>query len=134
MNALDTNILVYAHDSRDPRKQTIALQLIKTVRPLALPWQVGCEFLAASRKLQAMTRDDAWDALDDFRQLVQVILIPEAGLWSQCRGLEQKYVLSFWDALLVGACLKGGVQTLYSEDLGVASRTIPGLALINPFA
>ena len=77
MNALDTNILVYAHDARDLRKQTIALQLIKTARPLALPWQVGCEFLAASRKLAAMTRDDAWNALDDFRQVVQSLAIPD---------------------------------------------------------
>src|SRR5258706_15633203 len=112
MNALDTNILVYAHDARDARKQTIALQLIKTARPLALPWQVGCEFLAASRKLKALPRDEAWNFLDDFQRVVQLILLPEPRLWSQCRVLEQKHGLSFWDALIVGACLNGSVQTL----------------------
>jgi predicted nucleic acid-binding protein len=135
MIALDTNVLVYAHDHRDPRKQAIALQLIDTARPLALPWQIGCEFLAASRKLEAlgMSRDKAWQFLESLQRAAEAILIPDVSIWSQCRSLEQKYVLSFWDALLVGACLKGGVQTLYSEDLGVPSRTIPGLALINPF-
>jgi predicted nucleic acid-binding protein len=48
MNVLDTNIWLYSHDTRDPHKQAIAQQLIATVRPLALPWQVGCEFIAAS--------------------------------------------------------------------------------------
>jgi hypothetical protein len=51
MNAVDTNVWLYSHDTRDPRKQALAQQLIASTRPLALPWQVGCEFIAASRKL-----------------------------------------------------------------------------------
>jgi len=42
MIALDKNIWLYSHDTRDPRKQALAQRLIATVRPLALPWQVGC--------------------------------------------------------------------------------------------
>lgn len=41
MNVLDTNIWIYSHDRRDPRKQAAAQQLIQTVAPLALVWQVG---------------------------------------------------------------------------------------------
>ena len=64
MNALDTNVWLYSHDASDPRKQAIAQQLVATVRPLALPWQVGCEFIAASRKLAVVgfTAAHAWDA------------------------------------------------------------------------
>src|SRR5207248_5375174 len=51
MNAIDTNVWLYSHDTRDPRKQGIAQQLIAATRPLALPWQVGCEFVGASKKL-----------------------------------------------------------------------------------
>lgn len=54
MNAIDTNVWLYGQDTRDPQKQAIAQQLIATTRPLALPWQVGCEFIAASRKLAAV--------------------------------------------------------------------------------
>src|SRR5438105_9487793 len=54
MHALDTNVWLYSHDTRDPRKQALAQQLIATTRPLALPWQIGCEFVAASRKLAAV--------------------------------------------------------------------------------
>ncbi len=59
MNAIDTNIWVYSHDGRDLHKQQVAQQLIASVRPLALPWQVGCEFMAASRKLTALGFDEA---------------------------------------------------------------------------
>jgi hypothetical protein len=51
MNVLDTNIWLYSHDSRDPVKQLRSQELISRTRPLALPWQVGGEFVAASRNL-----------------------------------------------------------------------------------
>jgi hypothetical protein len=65
MNVLDTNVWLYGHDTRDPHKQARALHLWATIRPLALPWQDGCEFLAASRKLATIgfTEAQAWAAL-----------------------------------------------------------------------
>jgi predicted nucleic acid-binding protein len=67
MNAIDTNVWLYAHDVRDPIKQRIALDLIRDLPAQALVWQVGCEFIAASRKLigQAFTSELAWDTLED---------------------------------------------------------------------
>jgi predicted nucleic acid-binding protein len=136
MIVLDTNIWVYAHDDRDLRKRDIALQLIKTARPLALPWQVGCEFIAASRKLQpfGMSQDDAWNFLQDMQRSADLLLLLDPVLWTQSRALAQRHGLSFWDALLVAACLGGGVRQLYSEDIAVRGRTMPGLMPVNPFA
>jgi predicted nucleic acid-binding protein len=134
MNALDTNGWLYSHDTRDPRKQALAQQLIATTRPLALPWQVGCEFVAASRKLAAagFTEAHAWAALAAMRALADVILLPVPDLWPETQALQSRYSLSFWDALLVSICLRGGVQVLYTEDIG-APRTIDSLSLVNPF-
>ncbi len=134
MNVLDTNIWLYSHDTRDPRKQAIAQQLIAAVRPLALPWQVGCEFVAASRKLAAVgfTESQAWSALTTMRTLADAILLPVADLWPETQTLQSRYSLSFWDALLIAACLHEGVKVLYTEDIG-APRTIDRLSLVNPF-
>jgi predicted nucleic acid-binding protein len=134
MNALDTNVWLYSHDTRDPRKQGLAQQLIATARPLALPWQVGCEFVAASRKLTAagFTEAQAWAALTAMRALADVILLPVPDLWPETQALQARYSLSFWDALLVSTCLRGGVQVLYTEDIG-APRAIDSLSLVNPF-
>lgn len=47
-------------------------------------------------------------------------------------GLLTKYSLSFWDAMIIAACLEVGVTRLYSEDFDAYPK-IEGLSLINPF-
>jgi predicted nucleic acid-binding protein len=134
MNVLDTNIWLYSHDTRDLHKQSIAQRLIATVRPLALPWQVGCEFVAASRKLAPIgfAESQAWLALTAMRTLADAILVPVPDVWPETQALQSRYSLSFWDALLIAACLHEGVKILYTEDIG-APRTIDSLSLVNPF-
>jgi predicted nucleic acid-binding protein len=133
MNAVDTNIWIYQHDSRDPVKQQIADDLIARVRPLILLWQVGCEFLAASRKLSVIgfTEKQARAALA-LMQSIATVALPGVAVWTRAQDLQDRFSLSSWDALLVAACLEAGVQTLYTEDMG-APRTIDGLSLVNPF-
>src|SRR6266851_2860570 len=103
-------------------------------KPLALPWQVGCEFVAASRKLAAagFTESQAWAALAAMRALADVILLPVPDLWPETQALQGRHSLSFWDAQLVSTCLRGGAQVLYTEDIG-APRAIDSLSLVNPF-
>ncbi|MFO0966746.1 MAG: PIN domain-containing protein [Gemmataceae bacterium] len=134
MNAIDTNVWLYVHDTREPRKQALAQQLVAATRPLALPWQVGCEFVAASRKLAVLgfTEAQAWAALAAMSAMADVILLPVPDLWPETQALQARHSLSFWDALLVAVCLRGAVQVLHTEDMG-APRTIEGLALVNPF-
>lgn len=50
----------------------------------------------------------------------------------RAQKLKGRYSLSFWDALIVAACLEGGVGCLYSEDFDAYSK-IESLSLINPF-
>ncbi len=134
MNVLDTNIWIYSNDSRDPGKQDKAQRLIGELRPLALPWQVGCEFIAASRKLasQGFDEDKAWIALAKMRVLADVILLPTLDLWEEARSVQSRHSLSLWDALLIAACIRGKIQNLHTEDMG-APRIIDGLNLVNPF-
>ena len=135
MNAVDTNVWVYSHDSREPVKQQIALDTVAAARPMLLPWQVGCEFIAATRKLQPLgfTTDDAWRNLDNMRQMARGVAMPDIADWNTARDLATAEMLSFWDALLLATCLRHGVKTLYTEDLG-SPRTIRGTQVVNPFA
>jgi predicted nucleic acid-binding protein len=134
MNVIDTNIWIYRHDSRDPHKQLVAKQLITNITPLVLPWQIGCEFIAACRKLATIGFDEtqAWAALADM-QAIAVVLMPTPQLWQDTQSLQVRHLLSLWDALLIAACLRGGVQTLYTEDMG-APRVVDSLTLVNPFS
>jgi predicted nucleic acid-binding protein len=47
-------------------------------------------------------------------------------------ALTNRYILSHWDSMLLGACLGAGVDTLYTEDMG-APVVIDRISLINPF-
>lgn len=134
MNALDTNVWLYAYDSRDPGKQEVAQQLISDLEPLALLWQVGCEFVAAARKLErfGFAPDQAWEALAIMQEGVDAVLLPSREMWTTARDLQSRFSLHFSDALIVAGCLSGGVSTLYSEDFSHGVQ-MDGLTVVNPF-
>lgn len=134
MNAVDTNILFYVQDPRDPAKQAIASGLVRTLTDGVLLWQVACEYLAVSRKLEAFgyPPSQAWQ---DIRQLQQdwTTVLPDWRVLDRAERLMGRFSLSFYDALLIAACLEAGVTCLYSEDFDAYPR-IDSLELINPFA
>lgn len=134
MIALDTNVLIYACDKADPKRQRVALDLISNTVDGVMLWQIACEFVAASRKLrsQGFTTLDAWDRLADYLAIFPLIP-PTVGALERARILHTEDGFSFWDSMVVAACLECGVTRLYSEDL--PGRAIRGpLEIVNPFA
>jgi predicted nucleic acid-binding protein len=134
MTALDTNVLIYACDKADRRRQEIALDLISRTTDGVLLWQVACEFVAASRKLdeRGFTPTDAWNRLTDFLGVFRLAL-PSADVLPRAQDLHLKRNVSFWDAMIIAACLESGVETLYSED--IPSKELFGtLKIVNPFS
>lgn len=133
MNAVDTNILIYARDPRDSIKQGAAIQLLTNLDDGVLLWQVACEYVAASRKLAQFGYDQS-QALADISdlRLAWKTLLPTWSVIERAESLLRNYRLSFWDALIVAACLEGGVTRLYSEDFDASVRG-EGLEIINPF-
>ena len=133
MTAHDTNVLIYACDYSDPVRQQKALNLIESSTDGVLLWQVACEFVAASRKLktQGFGTDQAWNRLAEFLDLFPLVL-PTAATLSRAEALTRKHGVAFWDAMILGACLEAGVDTLYSEDVP-GLTTIGSLRVSNPF-
>jgi len=134
MNAVDTNVLLYVHDPRDPAKQSQAIVLVASLTNAALLWQVACEYVSASRKLAPLgfRQEDAWRELNRL-QTIWTGIVPDWRHLRRAEALLASRSISFWDALLIAAALESGVTTLYSEDLSGMGH-IPGLNLINPFA
>src|SRR3989304_6541523 len=133
MNAIDTNVLIYVHDDREPEKKAAARELIDRLEEGVLVWQIACEYIAAARKLapQGYTPQDARQDVDDLRHLWKTAL-PNWKVFDRSAGLMQRYSLSSWDSLLVAACLETGVDTLYSENFSGYGE-IDGLKIVNPF-
>ena len=134
MIAIDTNVLLYACDRADSRRQQIAIDLVTSRRDGVLLWQVACEFVAASRKLsaQGFTASDAWNRLAEFLAVLPLVL-PTAGVLERGRGLHATHAVSFWDALILAACAEAGVEILYSEDVP-GLPALGTLRVVNPFS
>jgi predicted nucleic acid-binding protein len=132
---VDTNVLVYAHDRSESRKQPMAQALLEGLwasRTGALSTQVLQEFyVVATRKFDPpMSRRAAREvvALYGMWPLVQVDL----PLILTASRLEERHKLSFWDALVVEAARRAGATRLISEDLQ-SGRLIGGVRIENPF-
>lgn len=132
MNAVDTNILIYVNDPRDLVKQAISVSLVSGLTDGVLIWQVACEYLAASRKLESLgyNREQAYQYIRDLQQ-VWYTALPTWEVIDRAEDLIQRFNLSHLDSMIVSACLEAKVQTLYTEDFGYT--TIDDLKIINPF-
>ena len=132
MIAFDTNVLIYACNKADTPRQNIALDLISRSENAVLLWQVACEFIAASRKLagDGFTAAEAWQHLAHFLDVFPLVL-PTHLVLKHAREIHLKQQSSFWDAMIVAACLESGITRLYSEDLPGCSPE--PLEIINPF-
>jgi len=138
MNAVDTNVLVYRLDGREPDKQAKARQLLRRLNrdpvPTVLLWQVLGELIRQLRSWQdqgALTRDGLLRYVATFRRLFPLVP-PTPQVIDHALDLTGRFSLSHWDSMLLGACKAAEVTTLYTEDMG-APATFGGVQLINPF-
>ena len=134
MNAVDTNVLIYVHDDREPQKKQVAKNLVHGLADGVLLWQVACEYIAATRKLAPLgyTPWLARQDVDDLRKAWQTHL-PTWSVFERSADLLNRYQLSTWDSLLIAAAIEAGVSVIYSENFS-GYRTIDGLKIVNPFA
>lgn len=133
---VDTNILVYAHDSNSPDRQRVAQTVLKELwdnRSGALSTQVLQEFYAvATRKLKPpMPKSAARRIVADYSVWCTVDTDPL--LIVSASRLEEEHSLAFWDALVIEAALRSGATWLLSEDLQ-DGRRFANLTIRNPFA
>ena len=133
---VDTNVLVYAHDSTEPAKQRAArwgLEQLWEQRSGALSTQVLQEFyVVATRKMtRPMSPREAREIVDLYTAWHVVLIEPSLILTAS--ELEERHELSFWDALILEAARVAGATTLLTEDLQEGAL-IEGITIQNPFA
>lgn len=138
MNAVDTNVLLYSIDRHEPVKRLKAQQLLhqlhQAAEPTVLLWQVlgeAAQQLRRWRDQGKLTPIEFAQHVQAFRHLFSLAL-PTAAAFDSAMRLSDRFSLSHWDSMILGACQSGGVTRLYTEDIG-APRTIDGIELINPF-
>lgn len=137
MNAaefLDTNILVYAYDLRDPRKQKIAQNLIHRAldHEIATSSQVLGEFASTLlHKLNPPVKPA--DVATLLQTLGSIYLVPLDGdVVLRAVKAHAQYGLHFYDGMIVAAAERGGCTKIWSEDLNPGQEYF-GARVENPF-
>ena len=140
MNAVDTNVLVYAADSTEPVKQAKAVALLarssprrRWTRSYSGRWwpNTSAVFVVGSPRANSCAADVANYlnvALASFP-----LILPEPATLHRSLDLTARHSLSHCDSMLLAACLEATVNTLYSEDLSNGA-TYDSVKVVNPFA
>jgi len=131
---LDTNVLLYAYDSSDRRKQFIAHDLLR--KALAGNSMVSTQVLAecASALLHkisppALPKDlkVILNALAPIR-----VILPDGDMVGRAVEARAEYGVHFYDGMIIAAAERGKCHRIWSEDLN-ASQKYFGITVENPF-
>lgn len=133
---LDTNILIYSFDARNPAKREAARKLIAEALEKGtgvISYQVIQEFLdAATRKFAAPLK------VKDAKRYLDLVLEPlcevfaSTELYHKALEIADDWRFSFYDSLIVAAALTAECQVLYSENMQTDQK-IRSLIIRNPF-
>jgi predicted nucleic acid-binding protein len=130
---VDTNVFLYALDRTDLKKQEAARAWREELwrnRLGRISFQVLQEFYVKATHKWPGGRDEARAEVKDLLAW-QPVLVDEAILelgWK----LQDRYQLSFWDALIVAAAKSVGCKYLLTEDLQT-NQNLDGIIVISPF-
>lgn len=133
---VDTNVLVYAHDTSAGIKRDRAARLLEALwesRLGCLSIQVLQEFYVnITRKVaQPLESGAASQILADLS--VWRVQTPEVRDILAAIELQHRYRLAFWDALILQSAARLGCEIVWSEDLN-AGQIYGGVQVVNPFA
>jgi len=133
---VDTNIIAYARDRRDVRKQTVALGWLAALaknRQGRISTQVLIEYYATASHPKRLALPTA-DARADVAALTAWNPIsPTIDLLQRAWQIQDGYSASWWDAMIIAAALLSRCSTLLSEDLQDGLVVDQTLTVLNPF-
>lgn len=130
---VDTHVLIYAFDEADPSKQQAAglwRAALWETRRGRTSFQVLEEFYVKVSKKWPAAREQARAEVRDLLAWRPVRV--DAEMMDRAWKIQDRYQLSFWDALIVAAARSASCRYLLTEDLQ-PDQNLDGVRVINPF-
>ncbi len=132
---VDTNVLVYARDASEPDKQARAHEWMRHLWETEtgrLSVQVLEEYyVTVTGKLRpGLSRQQARADIEDLVAWRPVQI--DEGILDAAWSIEDRFGLSFWDALVVAAAHDAGCAFLLTEDLKHGAD-LDGVKVADPF-
>jgi predicted nucleic acid-binding protein len=139
MNAVlvDTNVLFYAVDGSDARKQAIARQVVQMLELRSagvVTTQVLAEYYSSvTRKLAHPAPESvAFAGLERYAATMRVLDLRVPVVFEAARAV-QRYGLSYYDAQIWASARLEGIDVVLSEDFSPGTA-IEGVRFLDPFA
>ena len=130
-----TNILMYAHDTAAGAKHERARALVEDLwrqRSGVVSTQVLQELCVNLRRKAGRPLDAKETREIVFDYLSWQVVINGGESILEALDFEQRYRISFWDALVIQAAHASGAEVLYSEDLA-HGQAYGSVRVVNPF-
>jgi predicted nucleic acid-binding protein len=131
---VDTNILIYAHDTDAKSKHEVAKRILGELwnqRTGVLSVQVLQEFYVnVTRKIASPLAKNLARMVASSYAIWCIETTPSE--ISSAFRIEDESRIGFWDALIVASAVKCGASRILSEDLN-AGQVIAGIPIENPF-
>jgi predicted nucleic acid-binding protein len=132
---VDTNVILYAQDPREPRKQAAAAAWLEKC------WRLSCGRVSSQVLHEAyvnLRRMAPTLSADECRTVVR--RYRAWGAWQvddatvdQAWDVQDRCGFNYWDALMVAAAQMQGCSVLLTEDLQHDQRIDSKLRIVNPF-
>lgn len=132
---VDTNILIYAHDTSAGAKHDRARALLQALwqeRAGGLSIQVLQEFYVNVTRKVAMPMTPEAAAAIIGELAAWPVHRPDVNDVLEAIRLQTSRQLSFWDAMILTSARRLGCATLWSEDMSHGQQ-YEGVTVINPF-
>jgi predicted nucleic acid-binding protein len=129
----DTNVLICADSADEPRRQQVAIALIKhhrTAGTAVLATQVLQEYTNVALRKLGLPATLVRERLAFYSRFEMVTTSPE--LIERALDLHALHDLSFCDAMIVQAGIASGCAQVLSEDMQ-EGRVFNGVRIVNPF-
>lgn len=132
---VDTNILIYAHDLDAGPKHGVAATIVKSLweeETGVISIQVLQEFYVnVTRKIpKPLSRAKARGVIKNYFHWHVELNEPDTILLAS--EIEERHLLSFWDALIISSAYQAKVHKILTEDL-THNQVIEGIHIENPF-
>jgi len=132
---VDTNILIYAHDLDAGQRNKISAAILRDLwenRIGIISTQVLQEFYVnVTRKIEnPLPKSKARGIIENY--LAWPVELNDSETVLSASEIEERYMLSFWDALMVASASNAKAEKILTEDLNHGQQ-IEGILIENPF-
>ena len=132
---VDTNVLVYVRDRTEAEKQGRAAEWMAALwetRRGRLSWQVLQEYYVTMTTKLATPRDSEAVREDVLSLRSWRPVGPDGDVMEVAWTIQDRYGLSWWDALIAASAIRSGCRWLLTEDLQDGQGLLE-LTVANPF-